>query len=339
MTTTMTGEGAYEAAPPRGIPHPASETVPAEDCSIVSRGLTKRFRGGQVAVDDLHLAVPRGSVFGFLGPNGSGKTTTIRMLLGLTNPTGGGCEVLGHAMPAGLGAALPKVGALVEGPAFYPYLSGEANLRRYDAADPTADPRTVRARVGAALDRVGLAAAAGKRYRAYSLGMRQRLAIAGALLGPRELLVLDEPTNGLDPQGTREVRSLIKEIAADGTTVFVSSHLLTEVEQMCTHVGVMRTGRLVAQGPIAGLRDGHAPRVRVETPHAAQAASVLNLIGLADVRAGIDEVTAEIGAVAPERVVAELVGDGVSVRGFAVLRPSLEELFVGLTGEGFDVDG
>ncbi len=339
MTTTMTGEGAHEAAPLPGVPRPASEAISTDDCSIVSRGLTKRFRGGQVAVDDLGLAVPRGSVFGFLGPNGSGKTTTIRMLLGLMSPTSGGCEVLGRPMPAGLGAALPKVGAVVEGPAFYPYLSGEANLRRYDAADPTADPRTVRARVGVALDRVGLGAAAGKRYRAYSLGMRQRLAIAAALLGPRELLVLDEPTNGLDPQGTREVRSLIKEIAADGTTVFVSSHLLAEVEQMCTHIGVMRTGRLVAQGPIASLREGHAPRVRVESPHAAQAASVLNHLGLADVRTGLDEVTAELGAVAPERVVAELVGDGVAVRGFAVLRPSLEELFVGLTGEGFDVDG
>ncbi|GAA3804239.1 ABC transporter ATP-binding protein [Sphaerisporangium flaviroseum] len=327
------GEGAHEAAPPQGAPH-----MPG-DCSIVSRGLTKRFRGGQVAVDDLHLAVPRGSVFGFLGPNGSGKTTTIRMLLGLMNPTSGGCEVLGQAMPAGLAAALPKVGALVEGPAFYPYLSGEANLRRYDAADPTADPRTVTGRVGVALDRVGLGAAAGKRYRAYSLGMRQRLAIAAALLGPRELLVLDEPTNGLDPQGTREVRSLIKDIAADGTTVFVSSHLLTEVEQMCTHVGVMRTGRLVAQGPIAELRGGHAPRVRVESPHPGQAADVLRGLGLADVRTGEQEVTAELGGLEPERVCAELVRDGVAVRGFAVTRPSLEELFVGLTGEGFDVDG
>jgi len=328
---TTTGQGAHEAAPP--------QAASPEDCSIVSRGLTKRFRGGQVAVDDLHLAVPRGSVFGFLGPNGSGKTTTIRMLLGLMNPTSGGCEVLGRPMPAGLSTALPKVGALVEGPAFYPYLSGEANLRRYDAADPTADPRTARSRVGTALDRVGLGAAAGKRYRAYSLGMRQRLAIAAALLGPRELLVLDEPTNGLDPQGTREVRSLIKDVAADGTTVFVSSHLLSEVEQMCTHVGVMRTGRLVAQGPIGELRAGQVARVRVESPHPAQAASVLHRLGLADVRAAEAEVTAELGDVAPERVCAELVGDGVAVRGFAVVRPSLEELFVGLTGEGFDVDG
>ncbi|GII63911.1 ABC transporter ATP-binding protein [Sphaerisporangium krabiense] len=331
----MTGEGAHEAAPPRVSPGRAS----SEGSAIVARGLTKRFRGGQVAVDDLHLDVPRGSVFGFLGPNGSGKTTTIRMLLGLVAPTGGACEVLGRPMPAGLAATLPKVGALVEGPAFYPYLSGRDNLMRFDAADPTADPRTAKARVGAALDRVGLGAAAGKRYRAYSLGMRQRLAIAGALLGPRELLVLDEPTNGLDPQGTREVRALIKDVAADGTTVFVSSHLLAEVEQMCTGIGVMRAGRLVAQGTIAGLRAGHPPRVRVETPHPGQAAAVLNRLGLAGVRTGDAEVTADLGDRAPEAVCAELVGDGVAVRGFAVVRPSLEELFVGLTGEGFDVDG
>ncbi|MET8142752.1 ABC transporter ATP-binding protein [Sphaerisporangium sp. NPDC005288] len=334
-----TGEGAHEAAPPRA----AHQTAFAGDCAIVARGLTKRFRGGQVAVDDLHLAVPRGSVFGFLGPNGSGKTTTIRMLLGLVQPTSGGCDVLGRPMPAGLAATLPKIGALVEGPAFYPYLSGEANLRRYDAADPAADPRTVSARVGAALERVGLGAAARKRYRAYSLGMRQRLAIAGALLGPRELLVLDEPTNGLDPQGTREVRSLIKDVAADGTTVFVSSHLLTEVEHMCTHVGVMRSGRLVTQGPIAGLRAGHAPRVRVDTPHVAQAAAVLRRLGLAEVRATAEpgeaeRVTALLGEHAPERVCALLVTDGVAVRGFTVERPSLEEVFVSLTGEGFDVD-
>ncbi|WP_308249729.1 ABC transporter ATP-binding protein [Sphaerisporangium fuscum] len=335
MTTTMTGEGARETAPPPG----AAWTAPPEECSIVSSGLTKRFRGGQVAVDDLGLAVPRGAVYGFLGPNGSGKTTTIRMLLGLTTPTGGRWELLGRPMPAGLGAALPKVGALVDGPAFYPYLSGEANLRRYDAADPMADPRTAASRIGAALDRVGLAAAAGKRYRAYSLGMRQRLAIAAALLGPRELLVLDEPTNGLDPQGTREVRALIKEIAADGTTVFVSSHLLAEVEQMCTHVGVMRTGRLVAQGPIAELRAGEVARVRVETPHAGEALSVLRRLGLADARTEEAAVTAELGDAAPERVCAELVAQGVAVRGFAVERPSLEDVFVGLTGEGFDVDG
>ncbi|GAA3068285.1 ABC transporter ATP-binding protein [Streptosporangium carneum] len=314
-------------------------TSSAEDCSIVTRGLTKRFRGGQVAVDGLDLAVPRGAVFGFLGPNGSGKTTTIRMLLGLAAPSSGSWELLGVSMPRGLPAVLSRVGALVEGPSFYPYLSGEANLRRYDAADPAADPRTATARIGLALDRVGLTAAARKRYRAYSLGMRQRLAIAAALLGPRELLVLDEPTNGLDPQGTREVRALVKEIADEGTTVFVSSHLLAEIEQMCSHVAVMRAGRLVAQGPIAELRAGETVRIRVETPDTAEAAAVLAALGLRGVRSGDGEAGAELGEEAPERVCAALVAGGVAVRGLAVQRPSLEDVFVGLTGEGFDVDG
>ena len=305
------------------------------DAAIVTRGLTKRFRSGQVAVDALDLTVPRGSVFGFLGPNGSGKTTTIRMLLGLVTPTSGELSVLGLPPVQ----ALPKVGAVVEGPAFYPYLSGADNLMRFDAADPTASRATARRRIADALDRVGLTAAAGKRYRTYSLGMRQRLAIAAALLRPRELLVLDEPTNGLDPQGTREVRALVKEIAADGTTVFVSSHLLAEVEQMCTHAAIMRAGQLVVQGTIASLSAGTAVRIRVETPDAAAAARVLEGLGMDGVRAGEAHVTAELGGHAPERVNAALVGEGVAVRGLAVVRPSLEDVFVGLTGEGFDVDG
>jgi ABC-type multidrug transport system ATPase subunit len=152
--------------------------------AVVTSGLTKRF-GQQVAVSAVDLLVPRGAVYGFLGPNGSGKTTTIRMLLGLIQSTSGRIEVLGQAMPQGAGRALPRVGALVEGPAFHPYLSGRANLQRLDAADRYADPRTTGGRIEAALDRVGLRAAAAKRYRAYSLGMRQRLAIAAALLGPR----------------------------------------------------------------------------------------------------------------------------------------------------------
>ncbi|MEV0994263.1 ABC transporter ATP-binding protein [Nonomuraea sp. NPDC050202] len=327
--TTVT----QEAGAPFGAAPPSGET--GEDAAILTRGLTKRFKGGQVAVDALDLTVPRGSVFGFLGPNGSGKTTTIRMLLGLVAPTEGAYSVLGLPQAQ----ALPKVGALVEGPAFYPYLSGTANLMRFDAADPTAHRGTAKRRIADALDRVGLSAAAGKRYRNYSLGMRQRLAIAAALLGPRELLVLDEPTNGLDPQGTREVRTLVKEIAAEGTTVFVSSHLLAEVEQMCTHAAIMRTGRLVAQGTIASLTGGLITRIRVETADPDDAARVLAGLGLADVRAEGREVTAELGGHAPEQVNAALVGEGVAVRGLAVVRPSLEDVFVGLTGEGFDVDG
>jgi ABC-2 type transport system ATP-binding protein len=231
---------------------PATSQEP--DLAVASAGLTKRFRGGQVAVDRIDLAVPAGSVYGFLGPNGSGKTTTIRMLLALIRATAGTHSLLGQPMPERAGEVLPQVGSLVEGPAFHPYLSGRDNLRRLDAADRHADPATAKARIGAALERVGLTAAAGKRYRNYSLGMRQRLGISAALLQPRQLLVLDEPTNGLDPQGTREVRTLVGELAATGVTVLLSTHLLAEVEQICSHVGVMHRGRLVAQSSLAELR-------------------------------------------------------------------------------------
>ncbi|HLX47257.1 MAG TPA: ABC transporter ATP-binding protein [Streptosporangiaceae bacterium] len=307
--------------------------------AITSSALTKRFRNGQLAVDSIDLRVPRGSVYGFLGPNGSGKTTTIRMLLGLAFPTSGSHELLGAPMPGSAIAVLPRVGSLIEGPAFYPFLNGQQNLARCDAADRTADPRTAAQRIEAALDKVGLLAAARKRYRIYSLGMKQRLAIAASLLKPRELIILDEPTNGLDPQGTREVRNLIREIASDGTTVFVSSHLLAEVEQICTHVGVMRTGKLVFQGSLDELRHTGAARVRVETPDPQSAADVFAKIGLADTQIADDGLSAVLGDVAPERACAELVHAGVPVRGLAVVRPSLEDLFVGLTGEGFDVDG
>jgi ABC-type multidrug transport system ATPase subunit len=301
--------------------------------------LTKRFRSGQVAVDGVDLLVPRGAVFGFLGPNGSGKTTTIRMLLGLVAPTSGAVELLGDAMPGRAADVLPRVGALVEGPAFHPYLSGRANLARLDSVDATADPRTARARADTALERVGLGAAADKRFRQYSLGMKQRLGLAAALLQPRELLVLDEPTNGLDPQGTREVRTLVRELASDGTTVLLSSHLLAEIEQACSHVGIMSRGRLLRQGPIAEVGAGGVSTVRVSaTPSTVVlAAQVLERMGLTGVLVGGADVTAELGDAAAEDVTAALVRSGVAVRGLAVTRPSLEDTFVALTGEGFDV--
>ena len=302
--------------------------------AIASEGLTKKF-GAVNAVDGIDLSVPTGAVYGFLGPNGSGKTTTIRLLLGLVFATAGSYALLDTTSQH----ALPRVGALVEGPAFHPYLSGAANLWRLDAADRTADPSTARHRVGEALERVGLSAAAGKRYRAYSLGMRQRLGIAAALLQPRELLILDEPTNGLDPQGTREVRSLVAELARDGVTVFLSSHLLSEVEQLCTHVGVMSVGRLVWQGMLADLRAQQEPFVRVETAQTAAAEQALDRCALTGIEISDGSVRARLGDAAPEEVVAALVRGGVGVRGFAVERASLEELFVELTGEGFDVSG
>jgi ABC-type multidrug transport system ATPase subunit len=305
--------------------------------AVATTGLTKQFRGGQLAVNEIDLAVPSGAVYGFLGPNGSGKTTTIRMLLGLIRATAGSHQLLGAPMPQRQAEALPLVGSLVEGPGFYPHLSGRANLARLDAADRTANPATSRDRIDQALDRVGLLTAADKRYKAYSLGMKQRLGIATSLLRPRRLVVLDEPTNGLDPQGTREVRSLIRRIAADGTTVFVSSHQLTEVEQICTHVGVMRAGRLVFQGPLAQLR-GQAARVLIRTSQPDRAARVLTGLGLAGVARADREVTAELGDMLPEVINERLVRAGVPVAGLETPQRSLEDEFVELTGEGFDVD-
>lgn len=308
--------------------------------AVETFGLTKRFKH-QVAVDHVDLHVPRGSVYGFLGPNGSGKTTTIRMLLGLVQPTSGGCQLLGETMPDRIGQVLPRVGALVEGPAFHPYLSASSNLARLDAADRDADPRTSKTRIGDALDRVGLLAVAGKRYRAYSLGMRQRLAIAAALLSPRDLLILDEPTNGLDPQGTREVRHLVTSLAADGATVLVSSHLLAEVEQMCTHLGVMHVGKLVAQGSIEKIRSSSSTSriARVDTDQPQEAAKVLTQLGLAQVSIEGHRALGTVGPVPIEKIVPTLVADGVPVLGFVVQAPSLEDMFMSLTGEGFDVSG
>jgi ABC-2 type transport system ATP-binding protein len=212
----------------------------------------------------------------------------------------------------------------------------------YDAADPTADPRTRRARVGGALERVGLAAAAGKKARAYSLGMKQRLGLAAALLQPRELLVLDEPTNGLDPQGMREIRTLVRGLAADGTTVFLSSHLLDEIEQVCTHAAVMARGRLLTQGPVEALSAGLRGRLAVTTPDPAEAVRILKERGVTDVTAHEDRVTGELPADSPPDLAdlnAALVDAGVRVRGFGLERASLEDAFVALTGEGFDVAG
>ncbi|WP_199830358.1 ABC transporter ATP-binding protein [Streptomyces viridochromogenes] len=332
--------GPTDQVGPVGLADRTGQAGDLADTVIATRALTKRYRGGQLAVDGLDLTVPAGSVFGFLGPNGSGKTTTIRMLMGLIEPTAGTARVLGQPMPRAARAVLPHVGALIEGPALYGFLSGRDNLIRYDAADPTADPRTRRTRVATALDRVGLTAAGGKKAKAYSLGMKQRLGLAAALLQPRRLLVLDEPTNGLDPQGMREIRALIRELASDGTTVFLSSHLLDEIEQVCTHAAVMAQGRLITQGAVADLAAGTRGRLVVTTPDTGDAARVLKEQGAGDVVITDDRVTAEQP---PDRDLADvnaaLVTAGVRVRGFGVERASLEDAFVALTGEGFDVAG
>nr|WP_246213817.1 ABC transporter ATP-binding protein [Kitasatospora viridis] len=322
----------------------AEAAAPAGGPPVIrTQGLTKRFGGGQLAVDGLDLTVPRGSVFGFLGPNGSGKTTTIRMLMGLIAPTSGVATVLGESMPQSVTRVLPRVGALIEGPALYGFLSGRDNLRRFDSADPTCDPRTRDARVDRALERVGLAAAAGKKARAYSLGMKQRLGLAAALLQPRELLVLDEPTNGLDPQGMREIRALVREVAAEGTTVFLSSHLLDEIEQVCTHAAVMSKGRLVVQGTVAELAARAQGRLVVRTPDTTGAVAVLTAHEVTELQVTEGQVLGRPAADADEewlpRLCAALVAAGVRVRGFGLERGTLEDAFVALTGEGFDVAG
>jgi ABC-2 type transport system ATP-binding protein len=291
-------------------------------------------------------------VYGFLGPNGSGKTTTIRMLLGLSFPSAGRVKILGGDVPGAVNEVLPAVGSVVEGPAFYPYLSGRDNLQRFDAVGPGASRTDRKARIDDALARVGLTAAADKKVRAYSQGMCGRLALARTLVRPVELLILDEPTNGLDPQGTREVRHLIRKLAADGITVFLSSHLLSEIEQVCTHAAVVFAGRTVAQGTMAELRSAQRPTLRVETPDVADAVTTLRAvagIGLvsadndADVPGGATAdgsypvVRAELLGAAPEDITAALVGAGVRVRALFSEQPSLEDLFVSLTGEGFDV--
>jgi ABC-type multidrug transport system ATPase subunit len=323
-------------------PPAASAAAPhqpsTQEVAVRTSGLTRSF-GKETAVDSVDLAVPYGAIYGFLGPNGSGKTTTIRMLLGLLSADAGEIEVLGRAMPRSTAQVLPRVGALIEGPAFHPYITGKQNLRRLDVSDATADPGTSRERIGAALSRVGLTAAAGKKYRNYSLGMKQRLGLAAALLQPRDLLILDEPTNGLDPQGTREVRKLVRELATDGTTVLVSSHLLSEIEQVATHVGMMSAGRLVRQGTLAEVLADGVPSVRITTPDLDAARATMLHLGLRTVARGPDDQTllARLGPVAAEDLARALVQAGVRLRGMNVERPDLEDLFVSLTGEGFDV--
>ena len=305
--------------------------------AIKTSNLTKRF-GDQAAVNEVNLSVPKGSVFGFLGPNGSGKTTTIRMLMGLAEATSGDIELLGQEIPKSLEAALPKVGALVEGPAFYPFMSGRNNLLRIDAADRFSDGSTRAARVDAALERVGLTKAARKKVHAYSLGMKQRLGLANALLKPREILVLDEPTNGLDPQGTREVRNLIRSLAEDGITIFVSSHLLSEIEMLCSHVAVMSAGKIVAQGSIEDLRNEEPTRLVMRTSDTDKALELLAAKGLTNFRIVGDQLSCEVDSgFDVAGLNAALVKAKVPVLEIRLERSSLEEKFVKLTGEGFEV--
>ncbi|HEX6344159.1 ABC transporter ATP-binding protein [Umezawaea sp.] len=311
------------------------ESAPAGSTPVLAartRGLRKTY-GSTVAVDRVDLDLPEGAVMGMLGPNGSGKTTTIRMLLGLVKPTEGTVELLGRALPDGAADALPHVGALVEGPGFHPFLSGRENLRRVAAFEPLLATGAVKQSVEDALERVGLAQAAHRRYRGYSLGMKQRLGLAAALLVPRRLIVLDEPTNGLDPAGTREVRKVIGDLHAAGSTVLVSSHLLSEIEATCTHVAVLHRGTVVAQGELAELLQSDSTALQVTTSDVDTALTALRAARIS-ARPSEEGVRVElIGTTAPA-VFQTLVQAGVEIHEAVRQRTGLEELFARLTEAG-----
>ncbi|MGY1855870.1 ATP-binding cassette domain-containing protein [Modestobacter sp. SYSU DS0290] len=295
---------------------------------IGTRGLVKRY-GRLRAVDGIDLDVRAGDVYGFLGANGSGKTTTVRMLLGLVLPTEGEVRLLDRPMPRRAREVLPRVGALVEGPAHYGHLSGRANLALLDAAGPGGSRRTRRARIDTVLEQVGLAGVGRRPVRDYSLGMRQRLGLAGALLRRPELLVLDEPTNGLDPQGISEIRELLLALNREGTTVFLSSHLLAEVEQLATRVGVLDRGRLVLQDELATLTAPTGSTV-VETPDAERVRATLDgrVLSVDGSRAVVRGDPAEVNAA--------LVAAGVPVTGLALQRPTLEEVVLAAASTSAD---
>ncbi|MFA4927348.1 MAG: ATP-binding cassette domain-containing protein [Patulibacter sp.] len=297
------------------------------------RGLRKRY-GDRHVIRGVDLTVPRGVAFGFLGPNGAGKTTVIRTLLGLTAADAGEARLFGHALPGERREALRRVGAIVEEPRFHARMSAVENLRVHAAV---VGPEAA-ARIPAVLERVGLSGRKDQHVGGYSLGMRQRLGIARCLLSDPELLILDEPANGLDPTGIRELRALVRELVAEGRTVFLSSHLLDEVERICDMAAVIRDGRILAQGTLDELAGVGRPRVEIELEHAADA--VASLAGRPDVRSATAgerriEVELRIGGRAGERqvtseLVRHLVGHGFAPYGVTRTSGRFEDRVLGL---------
>jgi len=295
---------------------------------VETHGLTKRF-GDRTVVRAVDLQVPRGVAFGYLGPNGAGKTTLIRMLLGLTRPNAGTMSLRGLPVPAQRGAALSRVGAIVEEPRFHGHLTGLENLGIVAAARG----REAFARIPAAIERVGLVHRAGDRVKTYSMGMRQRLGIARCLLADPELLILDEPMNGLDPAGILDFRNLIRALVAEGRTVMLSSHILDEVEKTCDHVAIVDRGEIVASGPLAELQGGGKPRVLIGVDGTDAALEILaGVPGVSDL--GSEDGVIEAAVADPDAIPElnrRLVAAGIPVRRLEPVRASLEERFLAIT--------
>jgi ABC-2 type transport system ATP-binding protein len=324
--------GGTAVAPARSPRSDASLEHPADGWAVETRSLTKRF-GANAAVDEVDLRVPRGSAFGYLGPNGAGKTTLIRTLLGLTRANGGTMSLLGIPVPRGRREALARVGAIVDEPRFHAHLTGRENLRLLAAARGG----DASARIGPSLERVGLAVRADGKVARYSMGMRQRLGVASCLLGDPELLILDEPMNGLDPAGMHEMRTMIESLAAEGRTVVLSSHLLDEVERSCDAVAIVDHGRVIRQGPIDELiRGAGAMVVQVACAEPARAVQVIEQAGLAAGTARTEDgLTVTLPAGASRELIAEmnrrLVRAEIDVYGLTEARASLEEWFLSVT--------
>jgi ABC-2 type transport system ATP-binding protein len=298
---------------------------------IETNGLTKRY-GERVAVDQLNLSVPRGSAFGFLGHNGAGKTTAIRMLLGLTQADAGTMQISGRPVPQDRAQVLARVGAIIEEPHFHGHLTGRENLRVVAAArGPEA-----RGRIGGALVRVGLSDRADERVRTYSQGMRQRLGVARCLLADPELLILDEPMNGLDPAGIIELREMIGELVSEGRTVFLSSHLLDEVEKTCDSVAVIDRGRLVASGPISELVSGGVQELEIGCDSPELALDLLDgdpgVVSASVISDGLRiTLTESAGRGDVAALNAKLVSAGAAVFRLEPVRVSLEQRFLDMT--------
>ena len=298
---------------------------------IETDGLTKRY-GHVLAVDELSLNVPRGRIFGLLGPNGSGKTTLMSMLLGLVRPTAGRFTLFGTPPEnGGLDRLLHRIGALIETPTFYPYLSGRNNLAYFQGISGRGNP----AELDSLLEQVGLGGRGGDKFQTYSLGMKQRLGLAYTLLGDPELLVLDEPTNGMDPAGMAEVRELIRGLAGENRTVILSSHLLNEVEQVCDSVGILSHGRLIAQGDVAELlQERGQPHVRLRTTDDRKAYEILNALAWVDsVSADNGYLVAGVDAVRSWEITAALSRNEVYVSEMTTAQMSLEQYFLDVTDE------